>query len=214
MKYINHYFNRFKEFDKITEFRTINTIFVAMGMALLVPVIVSLKGIYFAAWLIGLFSIIQTLMVKTNRYFIDKLSIRTMFRWGVYIHFGYIFMSLLYFINPVMMLWADSILGIIEVALFSAFSISLNNYITDCYPKDMSKFQILRNSVWADGYLLGLFTVTVVTYFGTIAHAVMLFIVFNILFNIWMIKNWNIYNDVEYCCAPGNQYKKEEDDRL
>ena len=138
MKYINHYFNRFKEFDKITEFRMINTIFVAMGMALLVPVIVSLKGIYFAAWLIGLFSIIQTLMVKTNGYFVDKLSIRTMFRWGVYIHFGYIFMSLLYFINPVMMLWADSILGIIEVALFSAFSISLNNYITDCYPKDMS----------------------------------------------------------------------------
>jgi len=200
MKYLKNYFNRFKIFDPITEFRIINTIFVAMGMALLVPVIISLKGIYFAAWLIGTFSIIQTLTVKSNSYIVEKVSIRAMFRLGIYIHFAYIGMSLFYFISPEIMLWTDSILGIVEVALFSAFSISLNNYITDEHPRDMSKFQIIRNSVWADGYLIGLFTVTLVTYFGTIGQAVILFIIFNVLFNIWMIKNWNIYNDNEYCC--------------
>jgi len=207
VEYLIKYFKRFKEFDKITEFRIINSLFIAIGMALLVPVIVSLKGMYFAAWLIGLFSIVQTLTVKTNEYIVNRISIRTMFRIGIYIHFAYIFMSLFYFWNPEIMLWMDSILGIIEVALFSAFSISLNNYITDCYPKSMSRFQIFRNSVWADGYLIGLFMVTGITYFGTIGHAVIAFIIFNIFFNIWMIKNWNIYNDNEYCCVP---YKEKE----
>jgi MFS family permease len=205
---IKKYFDSFKQFDKVTEFRIINSLFIAMGMALLVPVIISLKGIYFAAWLIGAFSIVQTLTVKTNGYIVENMSIRTMFRLGVYVHFAYIAMSLCYFWNPELMLWADSILGIIEVALFSAFSISLTNYMTDNFPKDMSKFQIVRNSTWADGYLTGLFIVTVVTYFGTIGHAVILFIIFNIIFNYWMIKNWNIYNDIEYCCNPTLNHTK------
>lgn len=196
------YFNRFSEFSEVTELRLINSFLVAFSMALFVPVIVSLKGLYLAAWIISIFAILQTLSVKTNNWVVHNLSIRTMFRIGVYIHIAFIFISSLYFYSPELMIWLDSFIAIIEVAIFSAFSISLNNYITDIHPNEMSKFQIIRNSSWADGYLLGLLIVTGITYFYTLGIAVLGFILFNILFSIWMITKWNFYNNHRYCITP------------
>jgi hypothetical protein len=197
----SNYFNKFSKFDKVTELRLINSFLIAFGMALFAPVLVSLKGIYLAAYIISIFAIAQTLAVKTNNYMVKNVSIRSMFRIGVYIHLAFIFVSGLYFYSPELMIWLDSIIGIIEVAVFSAFSISLNNYITDNYPDSMSEFQIIRNGSWADGYLLGLFIITIVTYLLTVGTAILLFIFFNLLFSIWMITKWNFYNDDEYCIS-------------
>ena len=58
------YFNKFKRFDKVTELRLQNSFIIAFGMALFVPVLISLKGVYLAAWIISMFAIVQTLAVK------------------------------------------------------------------------------------------------------------------------------------------------------
>jgi len=153
-----------------------------------------------AAYVISVFSIIQTLAVKTNNYIVENISIRTMFKIGIFIHLGFTIISGIYFYSPLLMVILDSILGIIEVAIFSSFSISLNNYLTDNYPKDMSKFQIFRNSIWSDGFLLGLFIITLTTYFSSVGTGILVFMLFNVLFSIWMFINWHIYDENEYCC--------------
>lgn len=191
------YFKRFKELDKITEFRLINAFLVAIGMALLAPVVVTLKGLYLAVWVISLFSIAATLAVKLNAYMTKTFTIPQLYKMGIFIHLLFIFASGLYFYDPHLMIWLDSSLVILETAIFSSYSILLNNYLADYHPKSMQLFQVVRNSSWADGFLLGLFTVTIITYFSTVGTALVFFICYNLLFSAWMIYNWDFYKDIE-----------------
>jgi len=92
------------------------------------------------------------------------------------------------------MIYLDSFLGIIEVAIFSSYSITLNNYLAKEYPNSMSSFQILRNSSYADGFLLGLGFITLIIYFSSIGYAIWSFIIFNVIFSIWLINNWRFYD--------------------
>ena len=193
------YFNKFKHFDKVTEFRLLNAFIVAIGIALIVPITISLKGMYLAAWAISLFAIAQTLVVKTNKWVVSHFTIEQMYRMSIFVHLGFILISGIYFISPFIMIVFDSFLGIIEVLLFSAFSISLNTYLTDEYPEHMNEFQITRNGIWADGYLIGLATISIVTYFFSLSTGVLVFIGFNLLFSAWLLLNWNFYKGNEYC---------------
>jgi hypothetical protein len=96
------------------------------------------------------------------------------------------------------MVWIEGLLAIIEVAVFSAYSIALNNYLTHKFPNSMSDFQIVRNSSWADGYLIGLGLISLITYFGTIGTGIIVFIIFNTIFSMYLIYNWNFFKDIDY----------------
>jgi hypothetical protein len=185
---------KFKNFDEVTHFRLINAYTVAIGMSLISPVIITLKGLYLAAWIIAMFSIINTLAVKTNNFMVNTFSISSLYKFGIFIHAALVCASIIYYYSPSLMIWLDSTLVIIEVAIFSAYSIKLNNYITDNYPDSMSEFQIVRNSSYADGMLLGLLVVTIITYFSAVGTAIAVFIVFNIFFMMWMVYNWRFFD--------------------
>jgi hypothetical protein len=189
---------RFKEFDKVTEFRLYTSILVAIGFGLLGPILVSLKGLYLLPWIISIFAIIQTLAVKTNNWFVANLSLDAMYKIGIFIHILFIVTSAIYFISPMYMVWIEGLLAIIEIAVFSAYSIALNNYLTHKFPDSMSDFQIVRNSSWADGYLIGLGLISLITYFGTISTGIIVFIIFNTLLSLYLIYNWNFYKDIDY----------------
>ncbi len=193
------YFKKFKQFDSITELRLINAFFVAIGIALLSPIIISLKGIYLTAWLISIFIIIQTLAVKTNKLIVNNLTIEQMFRISIFMQFLFIILSGLYFYSPLLMVLFDSIIGIIEVSFFTSFSIALNNYITKNCPDDMSDFQVIRNSSSADGFLLGLIITTIINYLFSIGATIIVFIVFNICYTLWLLSKWNFYKGNKYC---------------
>ena len=193
---ITKYFNQFNKFDKVTRFRLINAFIIAAGMNLLYPVLADLKGEYLVAWIISAFMIIETIAVKTNRYFIDNFSLSTMYKISIFAHINFTLVAGLYFWNPLYMIYGDMIAAIIDVSIFSAFSIMLTNYLTNNYPESMNEFQIVRNSIWADGILVGLTTVTTITYFFGNSVAIILFIIFNICFSSWLIWNWKFYDDV------------------
>ena len=193
---IENYFNQFNKFDKVTIYRLINAFMIAAGMNLLYPVLADLKGEYLVAWVISAFMIIETLAVKTNRYFVDNFSLSLIYKLSVLAHINFTLVAGLYFWNPLYMIYGDMIAAILDVSIFSAFSIMLNNYLTNNYPESMNEFQIVRNSIWADGILLGLFTVTAITYFFGNSVAIILFIIFNICFSSWLICNWKFYDDV------------------
>ena len=94
------------------------------------------------------------------------------------------------------MIYGDMVAAIVDVSIFSAFSIALNNYLTNNYPESMNEFQIVKNSIWADGILIGLFTVTTITYFFGNSVAIVVFLIFNVLFSSWLIWNWKFYDNI------------------
>lgn len=192
------YFQRFKNFDEVTEFRLKNAFIVALGMALLGPILISLKGVYLVPWIIAAFSIVQTLSIKMNGYVVKTFTLGQMYKMGIFIHILFVINSIIYFYSPVVMVWLDGIIALIEVAIFSSYSIKLNTYITDFYPDTMSTFQIVRNSTWADGYLIGLGIVTVLTYLGGVTPGIIAFICHNTFFSMWLIYHWNFFENIDY----------------
>ena len=92
------------------------------------------------------------------------------------------------------MIYMASILGITEIAIFSSYSIKLNNYLVNNYASSMSEFQIVRNSMYTDGVLLGLTMATIITYLFPISYVLIVFLIFNVLFITWMLYNWNFYS--------------------
>ena len=192
---IKKYFEKFNKFDEVTRFRLINAFALAAGMNLLYPVLTQLKGEYLAAWIISSFMIIETLAVKTNRYFIDNFSLDSIYKLSCLAHINFTVVACLYFYDKNVMVYADMIAAILDVSVFSAFSIMLTNYLTDNFPENMSEFQIVRNSVWADGILIGLSLVTAITFFFGNDYAIIAFLIFNTSFSTWLVKNWNFYKN-------------------
>ena len=183
------------KFDEVTTFRLINAFLVSIGMSLLTPVIVILKGTLLPAWAISMFGIINTLSVKTNAYF-SKKTLNYLYKLGVVIHILFTLTALLYFFNPFWMILIDSTLVILEVAIFSAYGIVLNNHITNNFPQSMGDFQIVRNSTWADGTLIGLGLSIIITSLWGMPGMIISFVAFNLCFSSWMIKNWNFYKSL------------------
>ncbi len=184
---------RIKEFDNITKFRLINSFLVSVGMGLLAPVLAILKGTLLPAWAISMFGIFNTISVKTNEYF-SKKPLKELYKGGVFLHMLFVLTALLYFVNPFLMIVIDSTLVIVEVAVFSAYGIILNNHISQNYPMSMVDFQIVRNGIWADGTLIGLGASAIITTLLGLSGMVISFIIFNSLFSIWMLKNWRFYD--------------------
>lgn len=196
MKHVRRFFafNRFGEFDPVTKFRLQNAFMMGIGIALLAPVLIVLKGSLLAVWVISIFSIITTLAIKTNSYF-AKFRLDTLYKMGIVVHIVLILAALLYFINPVIMVVLESLVGILEVAIFSAYAIVLTNYITKYYPESIKEFQIVRNGSWADAGLIGLFFATLLGFFATTEISIIVFIIYNSIFSVWMIYHWNFFNN-------------------
>lgn len=190
-------YKRFNNFDKVTKFRLINAFIAAIGINLIVPIITDLKGEYLVAWVISLFMILETLAIKTNRYMVDNFTLDEIYKISTISHLLFTVVALLYFVNPLYMVIGDTIASIIVITVFSAYSIKLNNYITNYYPDSMSEFQIVRNSTFADGILIGLSIVTLITFLLTIKYAIIVFVIFNFLFSIWLLYNWNFFKDIK-----------------
>lgn len=185
---------RFKEFDEVTEFRLINAFLTAIGISLLTPVIITLKGLYLAVWVISIFSILSTLSVKTNDFFVKTFGLSSLYKLGIFMHLLLVLSSCVYFYSPMLMIWLDSLMVILVTMVFSAYSILLNNYITHNYPESINDFQVVRNSSWADGFLVGLIVITLITYFLSTSVGVAIFIGFNSMFSLWMIYNWKFFD--------------------
>jgi hypothetical protein len=188
-------YSRMKHFDEVTRFRLINSFIVAIGLNLFWPILMDLKGEYLVAWVISMFMIIETLMIKTNSYMVEKYSISTIYKGTVILHLSLIFVSLMYFWNPLIMIIVESLLAIFEVTIISAYTIVLNDYLAKNYPESMKDFQVIRNSTYADGTLIGLGLITAVVFFFGNTGGIVTFVIFNACFSVWLIKNWNFFDN-------------------
>jgi hypothetical protein len=114
---------------------------------------------------------------------------------GNILHVHLVLMAFMYFYSPLYFIYIESIVTIVEIAIFSSFSIKLDEYLAHNYPKDIKRFQILRNSGRADFTLTGLLVVSGVTYFYSIGSAVTIFIICNTIFLLWLFSNWKFFDN-------------------
>jgi hypothetical protein len=185
---------KLKRFDRITEFRLLNAFIIALSFSILSPVITALEGSLIVPYLIAAFSIASTLAVKTNKFLTERYNLRGLFHVIVVLHFLFFASTLVYFWSPLMMIYLDVTLGIVEAAFVSAYSILLTNHINENYPKDMHDFQIARNNIWSDGTIFGLSISTVIIFVFGMQGAVISFLILNFFFNLWLVKNWNFFD--------------------
>ena len=183
----------FNSFDEVTRFRLINSFVVAFGFSMLGPVMTVLQGTLMLAWIIALFHIIEMVAVKTNELFVHSFTTERLFHLTVILHLLYTLTALTYYWNPILMVYLDSFFALVETMVIGAYSIKLNNYIAKSQPKSMSRFQIVRNSSWADGALIGLFISTLTLYFYELGVTLGLFLVVNMGFTVWLFSHWNFY---------------------
>ena len=190
-------FKNLNTFDKITKFRLQNAFIYALGLNLLIPIMIDLKGEYLLPWVISMFLVIETLVVKTNNFMTSKFTMEQLFKMGIFAHCLVVSFVATYFINPNIMIYGNTIAIIVQIGIFSAYSIKLNNYIINNYSESFHKFQVVRNSIIADGTILGLSIITGVLYFFNITIGLCLFITYNTIFILWMFCNYNIFKDVK-----------------
>ena len=184
-------YNSLKEFDTITRFRLINAFLFGMGFYLILPVLMDLRGELLTATFITFILIVTTLSIKTNEYLVTNFSMSDLYKLGIFVHFIFTAGAFLYFYDKLMFVYVDSFVGIIEVAVFSSYRIKLDSYLATYYSETVSKFQVFRNSTFADATLIGLFITWFATYYGSNGYAITIFLGTNIMFMLWMTYNWN-----------------------
>ena len=185
-----------EQFDPVTKYRLINMFYVTISLCLLTPSITQLKGELLVAWVISLFMLFEQLTVKVNRYLVSKYTISQLYKTGNIIHIFYTLGVLLYWYNPLVMLIWDMVLALVIMGLFNSYSIKLNSYITDNYPSSMTEFQIIRNNLGSDAFMIGLGASTIISYFGGVPASIMAFFIYNFFFTIHLIRNWYYFDNL------------------
>ena len=183
----------FKDFDCITRFRASNSLLVVFGVNLIIPIVMQLKGELLSAEVISLFMIGATLAVKMNRYLV-KLSVSFVYKLGVVFHLLLTLSTFIYFYEPLHFVVFYSILGIIEVAVFTSFSIQLDQYLAKTNPDVFSKFRVFLNSKNADVIVLSLAITTLLIYLTNIKTVFIIFALYNAFFSARLVYNWNFFN--------------------
>lgn len=191
---LNHY-KKIKKFDKITKFRLLNSFVVTVALTTLVPIMVDLKGEYLVPWLISMFIFIETLSAKTHGFFVDRFNISGLYKLGILVHISLLFILIVYYFDPKLFIMMDCIFGILAVAVFGAFSISLDVYQSTYHLEDVQDFKVVRNSIIADATLLGLTFSFFLTLFFTIKIAITVVLIYHTIFSLYLIYMRNYMND-------------------
>ena len=182
------------QFDEVTQFRLINSIAVYFGLNLLAPVIVDLRGELLSSSTISIIMILVTASVKLN-FIITKFSISTVFKIGTIFHILLTMSTFIYFINPLLYVYINAFLSIMELAIFTSYSIQLDEYLAKALPNRVAEFKIYSNSKKADAVLLGLGCTAVLTFLFSLKVVFCVFIIWNLLFSIWLFWNWRFYDE-------------------
>lgn len=183
-----------EQFDSVTKYRLVNMFYVTISLCLLTPSITQLKGELLVAWVISMFMLFEQMTVKFNRILVSKYSISQLYKAGNIIHIFYTLGVLLYWYNPLVMLIWDMVLALVIMGLFNSYSIKLNSYISDNFPTSMTEFQLVRNNLASDAFMIGLGLSTVIAYFGGVPASIMAFFIYNFFFTIHLIRNWNYFD--------------------
>jgi len=194
----------FSKLSDITKFRLENLFLVVFLFGLLTPLITSFKGIYLhlgdisAPTILSIFFIISSLIGLLNDWVLENFNLTSLFKGVILFHTVYIFVLLIYFIDPTVMMFIDMFLGMFDMLLFTAYSIALGNFVAYFENDKFQIFQNLRNKILIISAILGSSISTLINYFFSDGTVILIFILGNMFFIIYLLKNINIYKDYDY----------------
>lgn len=186
----------FSRFDDITNFRLINSVLVTFGMNIMIPLLTDMKGEYLAPFVISLFMIAGTISVKTNDWFIKRYTLSQQYKIGVVVHILMMIGFSTYFYNPTVFIIFNSITTIMEIAVFTGYSIALDVYQMNYYPHQVSDFKVFRNSAVADSTLLGLGVASLLALLLSAKMTIVAFMIFHVFFLSYLIYKWDYINSI------------------
>ena len=189
---MKEYIRQHKELDKVSRFRLINRLLVTFTIGLMTPIVTILTGQYLPVYLVSIYSILNQLSVKTNKYMTTKYSIQQLYKIGVIVHFIFTLIGFVYFYNKFLMVNLDAIVMILEIIVFGALSIKLDEYQAKFETDLVAKYKIIANTYSSDFMLLGLGLSTLLGLVNK-DYIVITFVITNIGINVWLINNLKFY---------------------
>ena len=203
--FIKYHIKRLNKFDEITKFRLLLLAYILIIIEIIMPVLGQLKHLLSidkyqieAATIIALFSMLATFGQKIVKYIQKTTSFSNIYRTLVVFDILWALSSLTYFINPVLMIWIDSILALIHGTFQIAFTQSLNNYITYFKNENYTNFQNYRNDIVSEFALIGTLLSIIISYLGGIEWNIIVFSISMLMFNMFQIRNWNIFEKYDF----------------
>ena len=186
---------KIRTFDKITNFRLLNRVIITFSMFILIPIIIDLKGEYLAPWVISSLMIGEVLSAKYQGYFVEKFSLSDLYKLGMGVHSVLVVIMFVYFYDKMFFVVSLSVLAILEIVVFGAFSIKLDVFQMNNFSDTVQDFKIVRNSVVADATVLGLGVSALLSYYS-VNIAVLVSLVCQSLFSGYFLYNWNYISNI------------------
>lgn len=182
-------------FDELTNFRLVNAYIQSFTSSIVAPLFISLKGSLLSIEMITLFVIMGTLAVNANKH-LAVYGIAGLYKIGIIIQIAIILGSGIYYYDKVIFLYIDLIIITCTIAIFSTFSIVLNQHQAETQPNIVKEFNIVRNSIVAEAFLIGLgLSFIVITFLGE-EWIIAFYIAFQSMFAFWLLKNYTFYDDL------------------
>ena len=164
-------------------------------MFILIPIIIDLKGEYLAPWVISSLMIGEVLSAKYQGYFVEKFSLSDLYKLGMGVHSVLVVIMFVYFYDKMFFVVSLSVLAILEIVVFGAFSIKLDVFQMNNFSDTVQDFKIVRNSVVADATVLGLGVSALLSYYS-VNIAVLVSLVCQSLFSGYFLYNWNYISNI------------------
>jgi len=203
-KYILRMKNDFQCLSNITRFRLINLTIVIIIFGFITPILDSFKGIYMgfgdihASTVISFFWILGSVVGLLNDKILEKLNLSQMFLGAIIFHFLITLIIPIYFWNPTIMIYLESLMGIFDGLLFTAYSIALGNYITYFENEKFQIFQNLRIKIMLISGIVSYTLSFLVTLVFSNDVALIIFCVVNFFFFLYLFKNKDIYKNDDF----------------
>ena len=217
---INYHKKKLNQFDYITKIRLILLTNIIILMEIITPIysqyyyILGIGAIP-AATIIAMFDFIKTIFIKLVKKIMLNISFSNIYKILMFMDLAWAITVLTYFLDPqkpIVMLWVDLILGIIQTPFSIAFGNGLNNYINYFYSNLYSKFQNYRMDILAEAGILGLILSIVLSYIS-IKLAIVIFSIgmfINFLFQLKTLKEFKKY-DFKYMYRYKKSLKSEKE---
>ena len=182
------YLDNFTKFDTVTNFRILNRFIVTIGLCMLIPLAIDLKGEQLSAMMITVLVFMETIAVKAHRY-LTKFDISQLYKLGMAVHTLLLLVLLTYFYDKTLFIVLFSLVTISEIAVFGAFSIQLDVYQSKYFHNQVQTFKVIRNSVSADATIIGLIIAGILS--TKPEFIISTAFLYHGIFSIYFLYNWN-----------------------
>ena len=196
---INYFKTRKEElnqFDEVTRFRITLVALMSLLYAPIFPILtqysylmeLNMNNIFIpAATVVGVFAFIQTFSSRYNEKILEKLTFSGIFKALIVIDILTVFGLLTYFISPKIMVFIDSIVGIVNAILMISYRTAINNYMTYFHRQDYTRMQNFMIKIYSDFQSIGLILGVIIT-FISIKFAIVFFSVGITVVVLWEVK--------------------------